>query len=125
MVAAARERLLPWKPMHSIEERSSGTVISLPENELNSGPDTCCQESGTGSDGFKTASAETVGRDSEAEAEAEDEEGVVGPLERASCFSGEGGGKAVRVQMEVSSGDVGMDILVIEEVGCKSAECPE
>lgn len=74
--------------------------------ELNSIPETCFQSSGTGSEGFRTASVEMVGR------EVEDSSLLVVLLEVVEVGWSDGrlgGGKAVRVEAEVSR-DVVEDI---------------
>jgi len=81
-------------------------VTSWLAKELNSIPETCFQSSGTGSEGFRTASVEMVGR------EVEDSSLVVVLLEVVEVGwsdGGLGGGKAVRVEAEVSR-DVVEDI---------------
>ena len=124
MIAAARARLVPWNPPCSIAASSSGTVTSRPRAALKSIPRTVCQPAGTGSDGFSTAAADTAGRSpgrscavrgGEGEGEDEDEDEDEDSGEGGDCgrAGGEGGGKAVSVAADVSSGVVDMVGFVV------------
>jgi hypothetical protein len=63
MMRTAAPTEVAWKPMLAYPPTSSSTVMLRDAYWLKSMPCTSCAPSGTGSDGFKTASVAPVGAD--------------------------------------------------------------